>query len=40
LLAEAAEQYRIAIEKGKGGSDSNIPAYEDHLKRVMEKIDQ
>ena len=40
LLAEAAEQYRIAIEKGKGGSDSNLPAYEEHLKRVMEKIDQ
>jgi predicted alpha/beta superfamily hydrolase len=40
LLAEAAEQYRIAIEKGNGGSDSNLPAYEEHLKRVMEKIDQ
>jgi len=40
LLAEAAEQYRIAIEKGGKQSDGNLPVYEEHLKRVLEKIGQ
>jgi len=40
LLAEAAEQYRIAIEKGRKQSDGNLPAYEEHLRRILEKIDQ
>ena len=40
LLAEAAEQYRIAIEKGRRQSDGNLPFYEQHLKRVLEQMDQ
>ncbi len=40
LLAEAAEQYRIAIEKGRKASDGNLPAYEEHLRRILERIDQ